>query len=171
MQRLMFSNRAIMLSMLGFLYVLNGNSQVRSILPPSQSAVKVIVKQDLQIGAFAQGSAGGTIQLMPDGSRHSSGTVIPLNFGAAYMPLILEIEGPKGSVISILEESTVLTGSNGGSMKLKLRNSQPAMPFIIMEDAPAKSIVTIGAELTAGNMVQSPPGNYSGNLAISFVVE
>jgi hypothetical protein len=108
---------------------------------------------------------------LPDGTRLGSGTVVPLNFGAGSAALILEIQGPKGSIVSMLSETTSLTGSNGGSMLLKIRETYPAMPFIITEDAPAKSVIKIGAELMVGNAQQAPPGNYTGSLNVSFVVE
>lgn len=135
-------------------------------------AVKVNVVQQLSFGAFTQGSSGGSIHVLANGTRTALGTVVPLNFGTTYMPLILEIEGPRGAIVSMLtDEKNELTGSNGGSMKLRLTGSNPSMPFIITNDAPAKSIIKIGAELIVGNATESPPGNYSGSLNISFIVE
>lgn len=172
MQNLMFSHKAFLLGILAVVAGLNAKGQIKAVFPASQSTVKVTVKQDVQFGAFTQGVAGGSITILPEGTRVASGSVIPLNFGGTYVPLILEIEGPKGSIVSMLgDQRIILTGSNGGTMKLKLGNSFPAIPFIILEDAPAKSIVKIGAELIVGNLIESPPGNYSGSLNISFVVE
>ncbi|RYD70019.1 MAG: DUF4402 domain-containing protein [Sphingobacteriales bacterium] len=136
------------------------------------TAVRVNVRQQLNLGAFTQGASGGSIQVLADGTRTAAGTVVPLNFGSGYMPLILEIEGPRGAIVSMLtDDKTELTGSNGGSMKLRLTGANPSMPFIITNDAPAKSVIKIGAELIVGNSTESPPGNYSGSLNISFVVE
>ncbi len=146
--------------------------QVGVSVSTSNPSLKVSVMQEISFGAFAQGNSGGSITISAEGTRWASGTVVPLNFGAAYLPLILEIEGPRGSIVSMLTNETILlTGSNGGTMKLKLSASNPAMPFIITDDAPSKSIIKIGAELIAGNANVSPPGNYSGSLNISFVVE
>jgi len=132
----------------------------------------VTVKQEFNFGAFTQGPSGGTISILPDGLRTASGSVVPLNFGATYLPLVLEIEGPKGSVVSMLaQDIALLTGSNGGVMRLRVKNSYPAMPFIITDDAPAKSIIKIGADLIVGNSSESPPGNYIGTLNISFIRE
>jgi hypothetical protein len=171
-KRIMFSKKLDLLCILAVVAVLQVKSQVRTDLTIQQAPVKVTVKQDLKFGTFTQGASGGSITLLPEGTRLAGGTVIPLNFGGTYMPLLLEIEGPKGSIVSIVaDDRTILTGSNGGMMKLKLGNSIPSMPFIILEDAPAKSIVKIGAELIVGNLIESPPGNYSGSLNISFVVE
>lgn len=173
MQRISFCFKTCLLSGLAILFFAQVQSQQLKAGATSLSPVlKVNVRQELQLGAFTQGSAGGTIRLQTDGTRTATGTVVPLNFGASYMPLVLEIEGPKGSIVSMLsEEVTVLTGSNGGRMRLKIAGSNPAMPFIITDDPPAKSIITIGAELIVGNSQESPPGNYSGSLNVSFVVE
>jgi len=56
-------------------------------------------------------------------------------------------------------------------MKLKLLDINNSMPFIITNEAPAKNLVTIGAELIVGNMSESPPGNYSGSLYLSFLTD
>ena len=138
----------------------------------SSSGIKVSVRQELNFGAFTQGPTGGSVNISQAGTRYATGAVVPLNFGGAYTPLVLEIEGPKGAIITMLtDEKTILTGSNGGVMRLRLKESDPPMPFIITEDAPARSIVTIGAELIVGSISESPPGNYNGSLNISFVVE
>lgn len=168
----MFSTKIYMLCILAVAAVLQAKSQVRTEIINQQSPVKVTVKQDIGFGAFTIGASGGSITLTPQGTRLASGAIVLLNFGGTYTPLLLEIEGPKGSIVSIVaDDKTILTGSNGGTMKLKIGNSIPSMPFIISEDAPAKSIVKIGAELIAGNLTESPPGNYSGSLNISFMVE
>ncbi|MBK8711027.1 MAG: DUF4402 domain-containing protein [Niastella sp.] len=134
--------------------------------------LKVNVQQAFNFGVFAQGATGGTISILPNASRAASGSVIPLNMGGLYSPLILEIEGAKGTVISLLAgQTTILTGSNGGIMKLKLLDINNSMPFIITNEAPAKNLVTIGAELIVGNMSESPPGNYSGSLYLSFLTD
>lgn len=169
----MFRYKSLLLIVLASLYFLQGKcQQVALSITASGTALKVTVRQEISFGAFTQGASGGSITISPEGTRIASGTVVPLNFGSTYLPLILEIEGPKGSIVSMLtDETTLLTGSNGGVMKLKLRRSNPMMPFIISEDALAKSVIKLGAELVAGNLIESPPGNYSGSLHISFVVE
>lgn len=173
MQRISFSFKICLLTGLAALFFAQAKSQQLKVDAAKLSPVlKVNVRQELQLGAFTQGSSGGSIRVQPDGTRTATGTVVPLNFGASYMPLVLEIEGPKGSIVSMLaDEVTILTGSNGGMMRLKLAGSNPALPFIITDDPPAKNVITIGAELIVGNSQESPPGNYSGSLNISFVVE
>ncbi len=134
--------------------------------------LKVNVQQAFNFGVFAQGVHGGTISVFPNSSRVASGSVIPLNLGESSSPLVLEIEGTKGTVVSMLAgQTTILTGSNGGIMKLTLLDVNNAMPFIITNEAPAKNRVTIGAQLTVGDVSESPPGNYSGSLNLSFLTD
>lgn len=151
---------------------LEGKSQQVVVQAKIPAAVfSVNVQQGFQFGSFTQGNAGGIISISPEGIRTGSGAVVPLNFGTAATPLVLELQGQRGSMVSMLTETSTLTGSNGGSMTLKITGTNPPMPFIIPEDAPEKSIIKIGAELMVGNAQQSPPGNYSGSLNISFVLE
>ena len=168
-----FPSKCFLLILLAGLFFAPAKSQQATVgIVIKETALKVTVKQELSLGAFTQGASGGSISILPEGTRVASGAVVPLNFGASYLPLILEIEGPKGAIVSMLsDEYSVLTGSNGGAMRLKLKGSNPLIPFIITEDAPAKSIIKLGAELIVGSSTESPPGNYSGNLNISFVVE
>lgn len=162
----------LMIALACLCFVRGESQQVGVVVTTSETALQVTVRQEMNFGAFAQGSFGGNLSISPEGMRTASGSVVPLNFGATYLPLILEIEGPRGAILSILaQETTLLTGSNGGTIKLKITSSNPALPFIIADDAPAKTILKIGAELIIGNVTDSPPGNYSGTVNISFVRE
>ena len=161
-----------LLVILAGMFFLKGQCQVSTGTSGTDAALKVTVIQELQLGAFTQGNAGGSISVSTEGTRSVSGTVIALNFGSNYFPLVLEIEGPKAAIVSMLAgETSILTGSNGGTMRLKIKETNPRVPFVINEDAPAKSIIKIGAELIVGNSLESPPGNYSGSLHISFIME
>ncbi len=173
MKGILFRYKSQLITALACLCFVKGTSQqVGVVVANNEAALQVTVRQELSFGAFAQGAMGGSISISQEGVRTASGSVIPLNFGANYLPLILEIEGPRGSIVSMLaQEVTLLSGSNGGTVRLKLRGSNPAMPFVITEEAPAKSILKIAAELIIGNATDSPPGNYSGSLNISFVRE
>ncbi|MBC7936970.1 MAG: DUF4402 domain-containing protein [Rhizobacter sp.] len=172
MQRILFRYKTCLLVIVAGLFFLKGECQLKLNLSTNEAALKVTVRQELQLGAFTQGSSGGSISVSPQDIRSASGTVIPLNFGSNYHALVLEIEGAKGAIVSMIAgETIVLTGSNGGTMRLLIKGTSPLMPFVINEDAPAKSVIKIGAELIAGNSIESPPGNYSGSLNISFIVE
>ncbi|MFZ1528494.1 MAG: DUF4402 domain-containing protein [Ferruginibacter sp.] len=136
-----------------------------------QEAFKVNIIQPLQFGFFAQGKSGGTVNIAADGSRTASGTVIPLNFGLSYSQMILEIEAPAGTIVSVLGSTSRLTGTNGGTMLITIGNSNPVSPFNIVDGSPSKTYLNIGAVLTVGNAAESPAGNYDGNVYISFMFE
>lgn len=146
--------------------ILTGTTQAKS------DAVKITNKQPLQFGAFASGTGGGKVIIAADGSRSVTGTVTPLNFGMNYSAAILEIEAPEGSIISLVNgPDAILTGSNGGTMSMQIGISNPSGPFYITQGPPVKKELNIGGILTVGNSVASPPGNYSGNFYISFILE
>lgn len=152
-----------------------GNCSAQSISNDFQNrndAIVVTTLQDIQFGYFTQGLTGGTISVSADGTRSVSGSVIPLNFGNNYFQAIFEIEAPLGSIISMASgQNAILNGSNGGSMTLQIDNSIPATPFYTTVTPPAKTQVNVGATLTVGNSSTSPPGDYSGNVYVLFIVE
>ncbi len=173
MKGIIFSYKLLLIVLLACgCFVQAASQQIGVVVTTNETALQVTVRQEINFGAFAQGASGGIISISPEGVRNGTGSVVPLNFGASYQPLILEIAGPRGSIVSMLaQETTLLTGSNGGTIRLKIARSNPSMPFIITDDAPNKSSIKIGAELIIGNATVSPPGNYSGTLNISFVRE
>ena len=135
-------------------------------------AINITTIQNMQFGYFSQGTSGGSIVISADGLRSVTGSIIPLNFGNNYFQAIFEIEAPLGSIISLLSgQSAVLSGSNGGSMSLQIDNSNPASPFYTTIAPPDKTQINVGGTLTVGNTSLSPPGNYTGNFYVLFLVE
>ncbi|MEP6713762.1 MAG: DUF4402 domain-containing protein [Ferruginibacter sp.] len=138
----------------------------------NSEAINITIKQNLQFGVFSQGAGGGTIIISPEGSRSVTGAILPLNFGLNYFQSVLEVEAPQGSIISIINgPDAVLTGSNGGTMTLQIGKSNPVSPFYLSLGPPAKTALNIGGTLIVGNTSVSPPGTYSGNFYISFILE
>ncbi len=128
-------------------------------------------KQDFQFGAFAVGSAGGQLQLSPAGVRTGTGTVVPLNLGLAVTPLLLELRGNQGTIVHVLMNNAQLTRVGGGSMTLSMGSTNPASPFVFPSVNPPKLDLYIGGNLTVGNAQSVPPGNYSGTLNVTFMLE
>ncbi len=134
--------------------------------------INITTVQNLQFGYFTQGASGGSISISADGSRSATGSVVPLNFGFSYSQAIFEIEAPVGSVISMLDgQSAILNGSNGGNISLQIDRSIPATPFYTTIAPPGKTQINVGGTLAIGNTSLSPPGNYTGNFIILFLVE
>ncbi len=125
----------------------------------------------LRFGTFCQGAAGGSVIIAPDGSCTVTGNVFKLasgNVGAASF----EIEANPGTVISILTPpDIILTGSNGGKMKLHLGATLPASPFTIKTPPPGYTLVDLGGTLTVGSPAANPPGAYTGTFLITFMQE
>lgn len=136
------------------------------------AAINVFSYQNMEFGAFAQGSGGGAVTVSPDGKRSATGNITLLNFGALYFPAVFEIEVPKNSMVSMVTgQDAVLSGSNGGTISLKIGLSDPMSPFVTSVEPPGRTKVAVGGTLTVGNLSSSPPGNYSGEFQITFIVE
>jgi hypothetical protein len=124
--------------------------------------------QNMNFGAFSQGSSGGTLTINADGSRSATGTVVPLSLGQSFQPAIILVKAPAGTIISLSNGPDVfLSGSNGGSMQLTIGQSVPFSPFIAGAST-GETQVTVGGMLSVGNAAQSPPGVYSGTFFITF---
>lgn len=125
--------------------------------------------QGFNFGSFYQGVNGGTIDISADGSRTATGGIVLINSGVSYSQAIFEIDAAEGSILSILNgPDIILSGSKGGSITLRLSNSDPVSPFVTTAVPPARTVVRIGASLIIGNSSASPPGNYSGTFSITF---
>lgn len=141
-------------------------------LPPRPITVTVNMSQNLSFGAFYHFSLGGTVTINSDGSRSSTGDVVLLNLGYTYSTGLYDLVGNPGTLVSILKgPDAVLPGSNGGSMTLKIGDTDPASPFIITTMPPNVTQLRIGGTLIVGSPLANPPGNYSGTFDITFVQE
>lgn len=143
--------------------------------PPKPIQVFVNPTQGLYFGAFCHGPAGGTLTISPLGGRSAAGDVIQLSLGFLFSPAIFQVEGIKGTVISITDNSLVpftLTGSNGGTLTLYLgppqTNTSCGTPFILNAESPQTMEIRIGGTLVISNSAANPPGSYSGSFNVTF---
>jgi hypothetical protein len=138
-------------------------------LPGDPGGIYAYTIQNICLGAFAHGLTGGTLTVGSDGTRTSTGDVVPLNLGVQYYNAIFEIEAPPGAIISILNgPDATLSGSNGGSMTLHIGNSSPASPFNNVIPPPGRTQISIGGTLTVGGSGTAPPGSYTGTIYVTF---
>jgi hypothetical protein len=138
-------------------------------LPSDPAAITVRTVQHLNFGAFTHSGTGGTLAISTDGSRSSSGSIIPLNLGSTYFQAIFDVGAPMGSIISILfGPDATLSGSNGGFMSMHISNSDPPSPFVVRVSQPAPTPVRIGGILSVGSSSANPPGAYNGTFYITF---
>lgn len=141
-------------------------------LPPKPFSIYSNPAQGLFFGAFYHGMMGGTVIIYPDGSRSSTGDVVPVSLGFPFSPAILEIEAPLGTRLAILNgPDAVLGGSNGGTMTLHVGSSDMGSPFVTTVAPPARTQVRIGGTLYIGSSLANPEGAYSGMFSITFIQE
>ncbi len=158
---------AVMLCLLSFI----SKAQVDS-LPGDPGVIKAYTIQNMHFGSFSAGNAGGTLTILPTGTRSSTGTVLPLNIGTTAVPAIFDIDAVMGAMVSISNGPDItLTGSNGGSMSMHIGASNPTSPFITTVQQPLRTRVRIGATLTVGSQAANPPGTYSGTFYVTFNLE
>lgn len=160
--------RAILLwgLVLAVLCALPAAAQVQ---PPRPVNIYVSPTQNLGFGAFFQGANGGSITVAYDGTRSTSGSVIAAGFGIPYSAALFELDAEPGTVISILNGSSVnLAGSNGGFMELTLGAASTGASFVSSASPPARTMITVGGTLDVGNVLDSPPGDYSGTFEVIF---
>lgn len=140
--------------------------------PPRPISIYVNPAQGLIFGAFSHGVTGGSVIIYPDGSRSVTGDVMAVNLGMPFSPAIFEVDANPGTTISILNgPDAVLTGSNGGSILLKVGTASTGSLFVTHAAPPDRTQVRIGGTLTVGNHLANPPGVYSGTFSVTFIQE
>lgn len=140
--------------------------------PPPRPIVVTVTGQALSFGAFYHGAVGGTITINSDGSRTSSGDVVPLGLGYVYSTALYEIVANPGTVISLLNGPDVnLVGSNGGTLSLHIGDSDLGSSFVTTAPYPVPTELNVGGTLSVGNSIANPPGSYSGTFDITFIQE
>lgn len=136
-----------------------------------QRTITVQVTQAIHFGTFcAIGGNGGTITVGYDGSRTSTGNISLLSISPTAHPGIFEIKLCQGrNVIITFEASTILTGSNGGSITLDIGPTEKGMNGAIFSTKSDCNFITplrVGGTLHVPG--SAPPGTYSGSFEITF---
>ncbi len=141
--------------------------------PPKPISVYHNPAYDLRFGAIYLSSTGGTLTILPDGSRSSTGGVIEATLsGFTYGAASFEILANPGTIISVVNGPDVtLSGSGGGTMNLHVGASDPKSPFITSATPPSVSTVYIGGVLTVGSPTANPVGTYTGTFYVMFLQE
>lgn len=135
----------------------------------ANSQITITPVQAFNFGTFYQGYTGGTVDISVNGSRSSTGDIILMNTSLDAAVAIFEIEAPVGSVISILQgPDALLTGSNGGTLKLQLGAANLSSPFTTTAIPPNYTRLQIGGKLIISSPAASPPGVYTGTFNITL---
>lgn len=139
--------------------------------PPRPVTVRVSTAQHLQFGSFIQAGSYGTVTVDYTGARTASGSVILPNISASAFPTaaLFIVDAEPGTLITILNgPDAILTGSNGGTLTLKIGDSNTRSPFITRSQY---SDVFIGGTLIIGTLSANPAGSYSGTFQVTFIQE
>jgi len=141
--------------------------------PPRPVKITANNSQPLAFGAFTPGVSGGTVTVSANGgTRSSTGTVILLSMHYVYTPAMFYIRANPGTVISLLTgSSSIITGSNGGTLTLQVNGTFPTSPLVTTVPYQQQTTVLVGGTLTVGNMASNPAGYYSGSIDVTFVQE
>ena len=140
--------------------------------PPRPISVHVDPGQGLIFGAFFLGPSGGTVTINPDGSRTVMGSIVGANLGYPFSPAIFEVEANQGTLIQVMRgPDAVLTGSNGGTMTMRIGQLSTGDQFITTAQPPTRNLVRVGGVLTVGSPPSNPVGAYSGTFQLTFIQE
>lgn len=171
--RLIHSIRFILpVAVASLIFFASSVSALSQEMPPRPVSIQVNLSQQLNFGAFYQGSLGGSVIIYPDGSRTGTGDVVLLSLGYIFSSGLYDVFGNPGTVVSLLKgPDAVLTGSNGGTMTLQIGGSDPQSPFVLTAPIPSATPLRIGGTLILGNPFANPPGNYSGTYDIIVIQE
>lgn len=133
--------------------------------PPNQ--IQVFNIRGIDFGTFYPSASGGSVTVEPSGSRSSSG--VTLVGGGMGEAAIFDVVLIPGRLVSIsLGPDVILTGSNGGSMILKVGPADKGSSFVTTAGHPFRNQVNVGGTLQVGNLSANPPGSYSGSFTVTF---
>jgi len=149
----------------------------KSFSQPGLPARTVTVRstQAINFGAFClvnNGSSGGTVTVDWQGNRTATGQVMLLNSGPAPQAAIFEINLCQGRLVVInYPATTMLTGSNGGSVKMTIGPTEKGpsgSAFQVNTNCNFITQLRVGGTLTINSNSANPAGDYSGNFSITF---
>lgn len=159
-----------------FLLVAGSNLVVAQSGPdlPQRNAV-VRATQVLNFGdmTILSGSSGGTVTVDYNGVRTATGSVVLLNLGNPVQQAIFEVKICPGRLVNVtFPSTTVLNGSNGGSMLLHLGPTNiggSGSTFISNKGCDDLHFIRVGGTIDVGAMGANPAGLYSGTFNLTFV--
>jgi hypothetical protein len=144
------------------------SSFAQPVLPPR--TITVTATQPLYFGTICVNGLGGTVTVGYDGSRTSTGNVILLPTAPTSTPAIFEIKLCQGRNVNIsFDAFTMLTGDNGGSLKLEIGPTEKGIngaSFSTNSDCNFITPLRVGGTLHILDL--AIPGIYTGSFEITF---
>jgi len=136
-----------------------------------QRSITVTASQPIHFGVFCiTGGGGGSITVGYDGSKSSSGDIVLLSISPMAQPAIFEVKLCQGrNVIITFASSTILYGSNGGTLTLDIGPTEKGPNGASFPSNYDCNFIT---PLRVGGTLHVPgtalPGTYTGSFDISF---
>jgi hypothetical protein len=150
------------------LFLCVGSSIAQPALPPR--SLTVTATQSLYFGTICVNGLGGTVTVGYDGSRSKTGNVILLPTAPTSTPAIFEIKLCQGrNVIITFDAQTILTGSNGGTLRLDIGPTEKGIngaSFITNDDCNFITPMRVGGTLHIPDLALQ--GLYTGFFTITF---
>jgi len=134
--------------------------------PPKPFVVTVSLSQHLSFGTFIPIGTAGTVTVTYEGFRSKTGDIILPNIFSIVTPALFIVEAHPGTLITIVTPDSQLTGSNGGTIHLKLEAASTGSQFIVNSES---TNVFIGGTLTIGSLAANPAGSYLGTFIVTFI--
>jgi hypothetical protein len=137
--------------------------------PPRPITVRVSTARHLQFGSFIQTGNNGTVTVDYSSARSATGSIILPNISSSAFPTsaLFIVDAEPGTLITIFNGSdAILTGSNSGTLTLKIGDSSTGSPFITQSQY---TDVFIGGTLIVGPLSANPAGSYSGTFTVTFI--
>jgi hypothetical protein len=136
-----------------------------------QRTLTVTATQAFHFGTLCvTGPAGGTVTVGYDGSRTSTGSIALLSMEPTAQPAIFEVKLCQGrNVIITFSPTTILTGSNGGSLMLDIGPTEKGINGALFPTNSDCNFITplrVGGTLhVSGTAI---PGTYTGSFSVTF---
>lgn len=138
-----------------------------------KAQLRVEVVRDISFGSFYVGANGGTIAITPQGTRTTTGTIVPMA-SSTEAPAIFQVRSltlfPRR--VHIVFPASAYLIRSGGNEKMILNNFRSDKPS---DSFPVSFFLTqtvyVGATLTVQGLSANPPGNYTGNFSVTFAYE
>jgi hypothetical protein len=142
-------------------------------LPPRE--ISINATQALSFGSFSLESLsgpGGTVTVDWQGNRTATGQIVLLSSAPSHQAAIFEVNLCQGrSVIITYPSTTVLTGSNGGTLLMEIGPTEKGVSgtsFQVNTDCSFVTQLRVGGKLYVENNQANPGGYYTGNFYITF---
>jgi len=142
-------------------------SSAQPVIP--QRAITVTPTQSLNFGRFCVTGSGGTVTIPWQGSVTSTGGIVLISAPTPY-PAIFEIKLCEGRQVTItFSATTLLSGSNGGSLILDIGPTEKGVNGVIFATNSDCNFIT---PLRVGGTLHVPgtaiPGIYTGSFDMTF---